>query len=304
MTKMSTKQVKNILAKASEALHKSVYALTYHDVMAFGLSERQIRKLGGFPKIKGTLFPKTTKLQAVQKAPVKPKTPPKKKESIIRNDRECRVFVIPDLHFPFVNQKALEMVYEMIRKAQPTHVVQLGDLLDQYVFSKYTRSLEITPEDEILSGIEMATTFWKTIQSVVPKAQCFQILGNHDLRRSKRIAERLPELQNLFKLSEWYAFPGVQVMASERDYLVLDGVYYVHGWLSKSIDHAKHFNAPTVHGHRHRPCIETEGRLWSMDCGLLADETSLPMSYTQSKYTKWNMACGIVENGKPHLILL
>ena len=156
----------------------------------------------------------------------------------------------------------------------------------------------------IPGGENRSKVFWKTIQEIVPKAKCFQILGNHDQRISKRIAEKLPELANLFKVSEWYNFEGVTTMKSDRDFLRLDGVVYVHGWLSKSLDHAKYFNAPVVHGHRHRPCIETEGPIWSMDCGLVADEQSLPMSYTQSKFTKWRMACGLVENGKPHLILL
>jgi hypothetical protein len=79
---------------------------------------------------------------------------------------------------------------------------------------------------------------------------------------------------------------------------------YTHGYLSKSIDHAKHFGKPVVHGHLHRPGISTFGKLWTMDVGHIANENSLPLSYTQSKVTNWRMACGIVEDGHPRLILL
>ena len=150
----------------------------------------------------------------------------------------------------------------------------------------------------------MATKFWKDIARISPRSKKYQLIGNHDVRVSKRISEKLPELAELFNVIDLYSFKGVKVLKSDRDYLEIDGVVYCHGWLSKSLDHAKHFNKPTVHGHRHRPCIEVDGDLWSMDCGFMADETSLPLQYTMSKLTKWRMAYGIVENKSPRLVLL
>lgn len=215
-----------------------------------------------------------------------------------------RVFCIPDLHFPFHNPEAYKEVIAQIKKEKPTHVVQLGDLLDQYVFSKYTRSPGITPEADVTEGLALATQMWQDIKKAVPRAKCYQILGNHDVRLSKRISEKIPELASYFNVKDLYKFQGVKVLSSDRDYLEIDKVIYCHGWLSKSIDHAKHFNKPTVHGHRHRPTIEVDGTIWSMDCGFLADETSLPLQYTMSKVTRWRMAYGIVENRKPRLVLV
>lgn len=215
-----------------------------------------------------------------------------------------KVFIVPDLHFPFHDVKAYHQVLALIKKEKPTHVVQIGDLLDQYVFSKYSKNSSITPADDVESGLELGRDFWSTIKQLVPKAKRIQILGNHDMRLAKRIAERLPELSDFFSHKDLYKFAGVDVLASDRDYRVIDGVVYCHGWLSKSLDHAIFFNKPTVHGHRHRPCIETKGKLWSMDTGYLADPSSKPLSYTMSKYSQWAPACGIVENGKPRLVLL
>lgn len=218
--------------------------------------------------------------------------------------KKIKVFCIPDTHFPYHNKEALKAIISMIKKEKPTHVVHLGDLLDQYVFSKYTRKMGITPEKDIKDGLKAAQNMWKAVKKAAPRAKCYQILGNHDVRLSKRISERLPELEPFFGVSQLYQFKGVTVLSSDRDYLEIGGVIYIHGWLSKSIDHAKHFNKPTVHGHRHRPCIEVDGNIWSMDCGFIADEKSVPLNYTMSKLTKWRMACGIVENKKPRLILL
>lgn len=182
--------------------------------------------------------------------------------------------------------------------------MQIGDLLDQYVFSKYSKSAKITPNADVTKGLTYARQMWKDIAKLVPKAKLYQILGNHDVRISKRIAEKLPELAEFYSHADLYKFSGVKVMKSDRDYLILDGVVYTHGWLSKSIDHARYFNKPCVHGHRHRPTVEVDGQLWSMDVGFLADETSLPLGYTASRYSKWRMGCGIVNNKHPRLILL
>lgn len=215
-----------------------------------------------------------------------------------------RVFIISDTHFPYNSKRATKKMLEHLKAEKPDAVVQIGDLLDQYVFSKYSKKVKITPEKDVVLGLKQAKEMWATIKRIVPKAKCYQILGNHDLRLAKRIAERLPELAEIYSHDHFYQFPGVKVMKSDRDYLVLDSVVYCHGWLSKSIDHAKHFNRPTVHGHRHRAAIETDGKLFSMDVGYMADDKSIPMSYTASKFTRWTTACGVVDKGKPKLIFL
>jgi predicted phosphodiesterase len=216
-----------------------------------------------------------------------------------------KVFIISDTHFPFVDQEAYRKMIKAIKKERPNVVVQVGDVLDQYVFSRFSRSLEVTPSDEISKGIKMAETMWAEIKKIVPKAKCYQLLGNHDLRLAKKISDKMPELATFISIKDFYTFPGVTVFESDRDYLELDGVAYVHGWLSKSIDHAKYFNKPTVHGHTHRPGIQYDNaKLWSMDVGFLADRKAAPLQYTQNKFSKWTLACGVVENGQPRLIVL
>lgn len=217
----------------------------------------------------------------------------------------AKVFVISDTHFPFHNKKALKKVLELIKKEKPTHVVQIGDLLDQYSFSKYSKSVEITPKTDVIQGLKAAKDMWKGVKTAAPKAKCVQLLGNHDIRMHKRTMDKLPELEGIYDPNELYRIKGVKLIESDRGFIDIDGVRYLHGYLSKSIDHAIKQGCPVVHGHRHRPEIATMGRgLWSMDVGFLGDETKLPFQYTQSKTTNWTVACGVVENGKPRLIFL
>jgi predicted phosphodiesterase len=218
----------------------------------------------------------------------------------------AKVFCISDAHFPFHNKTAYKHMLTELKAAKPTHVVQIGDLLDQYIHSNYAKSATIGA-DEFDQGRALAVEMWKTIRKLAPKAKCYQVLGNHDVRLAKRSEERLPAAGDAVKLylKGMYSFKGVATLESDRGFVEIDGVIYTHGWLSKSVDHAKHFNKPTVHGHRHRPAIEVDRPgLWSMDVGFMADENSLPLSNTQSKVTKWTLACGVVENKQPRLIFL
>ncbi len=216
-----------------------------------------------------------------------------------------KVLAISDTHFPFHSKKALKKVLELVKKERPTHVVQIGDLLDQYALSRYARTLNLaTPADELRKGVEAAKVMWEKIRKTVPRAKLYQLRGNHDERAVKRLMDKLPEFESIVNIDGMYSFPNVCTMETDRDFVIIDEVVYVHGWLSKSLDHAKHFNKPVVHGHRHRAVIETEGKLWSMDVGFLGDESQEPFRYTMSKVTKWTLAVGIVENRKPRLILL
>lgn len=217
----------------------------------------------------------------------------------------ARVLVIGDTHFPFHSVSAYKNLLLIAKDLKPTHIVQIGDLLDQYVFSKYSRQIDITPQDDIDYGLNIAVKMWWDLQKIAPSAKCHQLIGNHDVRMSKRISERIPELSKFFSFKNLYKFANVKVSESDRDYLEINGVMYVHGWLSKSIDHARYFNKPTVHGHRHRPCIEYDRKdLWSMDVGFMGDEAQLPLQYTANRFSKWTVSCGVVENNMPRIILL
>lgn len=216
-----------------------------------------------------------------------------------------KVIAISDTHFPFHCPKAYKKLVALIKKEKPSHVVQVGDLLDQYVFSKYSRSLSIIPKDEIEKGLDLAETMWDEIKLASPGAKCFQLLGNHDMRMSKRISDRLPELSEFFDHSNLYKFPGVTTFRSDRDFLEIDGVVYVHGWLSKSIDHARYFGKPVVHGHTHRGGLSFDGRrLWSLDTGFMADINQLPLQYGPSRWTKCVVGAGKIDSAKPQFIFL
>ena len=219
-----------------------------------------------------------------------------------------KVIFIPDTHFPYEHKKAIKKVLKIIKKEKPTHIIQAGDLLDLYMFSRYEQDANFTtPEKELENGLKLASKFWSDIRKAAPKAKLIQLIGNHEDRIQKTIARKAPELSVLCKnIKELYNFKGVKVIASSKDHIEIDGVIYLHGHYTKLGDHAKFFRKSVVHGHTHRIGIYNEqtadGLIFEMDCGFLADKDQLPLQYTQSKFSKWILAVGIIEDGQPRYV--
>lgn len=227
-----------------------------------------------------------------------------------RKRKSSKVIFLSDTHFPYINKEALKEVLKIIKKERPDYVIQAGDLLDLYSFSRYEKDANhTTPDNELEQGLEMATKMWEDIRKLVPKAKCVQLIGNHEDRLAKSIAKKAPELMSLTKkIKELYNFKGVKVLDRSKDHFEVDNVIYCHGHYTKLGDHAKFYRKSVVHGHSHHAGIYYEqtadGLIWEMDCGFLADKDALPLQYTQSSFSKWITAIGIVENGQPRVVML
>lgn len=209
-----------------------------------------------------------------------------------------KLFILGDLHFPFHNTKAVKETLYRIKQEKPTHVVQIGDLYDQYSFSRFTRKNITNPDQELREAREHAKSLWGSIVGL--KAKCLQLLGNHDLRLIKRAQERLPEAQELVKNSivELYRFKGVTTVEDDRSVPKIGGVAFHHGYLSRLGDHMRYFGQSTVVGHSHVGGVVFEQRageiIWELNCGYLADETSEPLRYRPTKTSRWTLGYGLI----------
>lgn len=196
------------------------------------------------------------------------------------------------------------MLYQA-KQIKPTHIVQIGDLYDQYCFSRFTRKNLALPEQELQEGRESAVALWNSLYKTNPGAKRYQILGNHDIRLIKRCEEKLPEAQTLIreKVMELYQFKGVTTIEDDRDILKISGIAFHHGYLSKLGDHMRRFGSSAVVGHSHTGGTVFEQRngevQWELNCGYLANEDAEPLRYNPSKSSKWTLGYGlIVQRGK------
>src|SRR5581483_1288903 len=78
------------------------------------------------------------------------------------------IIAIPDIHYPFQNVKAEEECLYAIKQERPSHVVQLGDLYDQYSFSRFTRKNLGTPEEEVRAAVSSAQSLWNRVRKNSP----------------------------------------------------------------------------------------------------------------------------------------
>lgn len=199
------------------------------------------------------------------------------------------VVALGDLHKPFHCKKSLEKALTFIQKEKPSVVVQMGDLYDQYAFSKYTRSLNImTPEEEMTLGRAAAEEMWEEIRRLVPKADLFQIRGNHDDRAMKRLMDKTPEHEHLIRpaIEDLFKFSGVRTIQDSREELFIDGICYIHGH-RKHGDHALWNQMSTVVGHTHLGGVvfynNARGAFWELNCGYLGDKKSPVFGYKAQK---------------------
>jgi len=144
-------------------------------------------------------------------------------------------------------------------------------------------------------------------QAAGPKTLCYQLLGNHDDRLIKRVMDSMPEAERFLDHSrELWRFKGVKTQESSRDELILDGVWYMHGYRQHG-DHVKYNLMSTVVGHLHTGGVvfmRLRGKvLFELNCGHLANERAVPLSYTaQKRHSKWTTGIGVIDGEGPRFI--
>lgn len=220
-----------------------------------------------------------------------------------------RILVLGDTHFPWVHKESLERVYAWLGKNQVDVIVQIGDLLDLYAYSRFARSqLGMDAKEEIDLGNSMAIDMWKKLRSLAPTAECYQLLGNHCVRPHRKVLAQAPELEHLVALGmrNYYQFEGVTTMDGDRQELLIDDVLFVHGWGSRPGQHRDHFMHNTVLGHTHKlntsyrtvydPVTKEERTLVEANAGLLGDPRAKVFGYTPSRITNYTLGFLVIDD--------
>lgn len=249
------------------------------------------------PKIDSRIFEVPIETQLETHTPKVVETPKQKKTTL----------VIPDTHFPFVHVATLEKLIAFAETIKPDRIVQIGDLFDNLSHGKFPRSHNIfTPKEEMNEAHRMASEMWTRLRKASPKAECFQILGNHDIRPMRRILESYPEAELFLDFSKWFQFEGVKLQEDSREELILDGVAYLHGYKTQLGQHRDHMLRSCVTGHSHQGGVayrNINGQvLWELNAGLLGDPESKGLSYTPQRITRWTLGWGFVDEHGPRFI--
>ena len=194
-----------------------------------------------------------------------------------------------------------------INKKRKFYIIQLGDLYDMYSASKYVRSYDLmTPKDEFEQGRETSAEVWRILKKRAPKANCFQLTGNHDVRIYKRLMEKTPELASLVSFKSLFEFEGVKTIHDSTEELIIDDIVFMHGFRSKLGDHALYNRMSTVCGHSHKGGVlffpHKDKMIFELNAGYLADSDTVPMRYSMQRISKNTHGFGLVDEYGPRFI--
>lgn len=219
-----------------------------------------------------------------------------------------KVLCVPDTHFPWQSNETLAWIYQAAKAKQPDIIIQLGDLYDAYSFSRFAKTNDLmTPKQELAEGRMGAAAMWKNLRLAAPKAKCYQIRGNHDVRPERRILEECPEVESLIEMRPIFEFPGVTTIMDTQEELEIDNVVYTHGTFTQTNGaHCKHYQQSVAHGHTHRGGVffmrTKRGIIFELDCGFASDESQVPLRYTMTRRTGWTLGCGWKDDEGPRFL--
>lgn len=212
-----------------------------------------------------------------------------------------KILVVGDLHFPAHHKPTVRKILAAIKREQPTHILQIGDLYDQYCFSRFNTKNITTSIREIKSARACGDHFWRTVRALAPRAKCTQLLGNHDIRLLKRIQEKIPEAYEFVKTAAnetLYTFEKVETIYDDRAEIYIGGINFHHGHRSRLGDHMRYNGESVVRGHSHCGGVIYEQRkgriLWELNVGHGADEKNEYLRYRPTDFSKWTTGYGLI----------
>lgn len=221
---------------------------------------------------------------------------------------------LPD-HSP-VAHSALEAV---VQRLKPQLIVLNGDAVDGDTISRYDPTRGHHKRFTVREELECVKLHLDSLQAVAGKAQLAWPLGNHDVRLSRYIAVKTPELLDMpfTRLEDWFpAWPlswTVAINAGTAGHTMIrhrnqPGMLHLQA-LKAGVHH--------VNGHLHRLNVHKQptfaGVRYSIDTGSLADPDSEGFDYMEGNiphvqgfavltYRNWRLMppelCEVV-NGEP-----
>lgn len=230
----------------------------------------------------------------------KKKTPPVTRGMILPPPNTERVLVIGDLHEPFCLDDYRTWCYEQYKKYKCTHVVFIGDIVDNHAISYHESDADgMSAGDELDEAIEGVAKWYKFFQ------RADVIIGNHDrLIMRKAFTGGIPR-RWILGYQDMFGVPGWDF--SERK--VYDGVQYIHGEGGTARARCKKDLMSTVQGHLHTQAytehfVGTNFHIFGSQVGCGVDWKTYAMAYAKD-YGKPVIGCMVVlDNGKQPINLL
>ncbi len=218
--------------------------------------------------------------------------------------KETKIFVIPDVHLPNEDKKAVACALQVLRWYKPHTVVLLGDVLDlesvsHWLKDKRKASEGLRLEHEFAAGNAF-------LDKITPHCRrLVYITGNHE-RFLEDAIERNPEFDGIIDLDKNLKFAERRKKGTEIVYLPKYGdcwnlgkLWFTHGMFTGQHHASKHvlaYGRSIVYGHVHDvqsfvkvSPIDVDDKHIAISLGCLAKKNP---HYMRSRPNNWTHACG------------
>lgn len=210
------------------------------------------------------------------------------------------VLCVPDVHVPFHDKRAWNLILKIQRILKPALTVQLGDFGDLHAASRH-KPRPGGPAQTLKEERTACRHEWKRLEESAN--ELWFLGGNHDIRTSSTMLEKAPAMADCFgDIREFYDFDTAVTSYAYQELVHIGKVALVHD-IGKSganaardaLNGAQHC---IINGHTHR--LETiyggsimGDRHFSMSCGYVGDLNSPAFDYANATVKRhWQLGLG------------
>lgn len=223
-----------------------------------------------------------------------------------KSKRYKKILVIPDAHAPWVHWGAVCQAHRWAEKHNPDLVIQLGDLTDQKIWSRWQSDPDdYSPSEEF----DRACTALERISTYFPNM--IILTGNHDERIRKRAIESGIPGEMFKDFGEYLGYDG-WVWCKRNDQVITDTqrgkILFQHGDEMGGTVAAKsrRLGMSYVQGHTHKTSITYThtplGHFFGAEFGCVMDVNSKAATYAQANPVGVSIGFGVIKYGIPYFI--
>jgi predicted phosphodiesterase len=219
-------------------------------------------------------------------------------------EKATTTLVLPDMHFPWANWKAIRKAHTWAEKHDPDVVVQLGDIVDAKAWSRWPKEPDDpSPAEEF----DLTCRDMQKLHSYFP--DLYILNGNHDRRyQAKAFESSIPSIM-IRGLDEMFDFPDWEWIMDPDEFLVMPSdrgpILFMHGDETGGTPLAKasKLGYNVVQGHTHRTSIRYIQALnkfyFGAEMGHLMDTNSKAAKYAARNPVGMCCGFGVIKHGVP-----
>jgi len=236
-----------------------------------------------------------------------------------------------DHQIPFHDKRAIDLWFAVMKWFKPDMVDYLGDVSDQVCFAKFSEGktdeflnqmAKNKPEDlfpYVQEQERPVAEFYEQTRKMLPRAQLFSALGNHDVRVFEYIDKKLPSIKDQVTANALWRLDDLgydYIYYGDLPKLRFGNVYGHHGISAKTgsglsvKSDMENLDISLIRGHSHRCAAVyktyelTNRTLVGYEIGHMSDLKSTGMSYTNIRDWQQAFMIGHIIDNVPHLQII